>query len=143
MFLLLLDAVGGMLMAFVLFILLRLLKSKKYKYKFDGVITESHIKDGKMIYTVKFSVDEKEQTRSYSLNLSNSTKQQISQIENFTYGFRKGSKFNLMCESKDASTEVIPNDTPIKSFVFFLVLLLIFHTIALLTKGSLFFALPL
>lgn len=143
MFLLLLDAVGGMLMAFVLFILLRLLKSKKYKYKFDGVITESHIKDGKMIYTVKFSVDEKEQTRSYSLNLSNSTKQQISQIENFTYGFRKGSKFKLMCESKDASTEVIPNDEPIKSFVFFLVLLLIFHTIALLTKGSLFFALPL
>lgn len=142
MFLLLLDAVGGILMAFVLFILLRLLKSKKYKYKFDGVIADSQIKDGKMTYAVNFSVDGKEQTRSYSLNLSNSTKQQISQIENFTYGFRKGTKFKLMCESEDASTEVLPNDTPVKSFVFFLVLLLIFHTTALLTKGSLFFALP-
>ncbi len=143
MFFLLLDAVGGILMAFVLFLLFRLLKSKKFKYKFNGVISDSHIKDGKMNYTVNFSVDGKEQTRSYFLNLSNSTKQQISQIENFTYSFRKGIKFKLMCQSVDASTEVIPDDTPIKAFIFFLVLLLVFHTTALLTKGSLFFSLPI
>lgn len=140
-FYLLLDAIGGVIAAFSVLLFLRVLKSRKFKYKFRGVISSSQILNGQMNYTVNFTVNGKEQSHAYSIRMPESANKQLAHAEHFSRGFKKGNKFVVMSKTADASTEVIPNDNPMKSLIVFLFLLIAFHVSAFLSVGSLFFSL--
>lgn len=136
----LLDALGGCILAFTLILLQRVLISRKYKYKFRGVVSQSNILNGMMNASIVYKVGDEERTFNYSLKLSDSEKKKMSQVENFSRGFKKGNKFILMADTEDASESILPNDSPVKLFIFMVILLVIFHVSAFLSVGSLIFS---
>lgn len=141
-FLLLLDAIGGMCLALAVMSGIRILNSYSYKYKYRAVIIDSGFSGNKFNYTVQFDIDGKPEVRdlTINLNLPKSESGQIRYAEAFSRTYEKGRFVNIVSKNKEATSGVKKEDFPIKSLIFFSIIVIAFHSSAYLTGNGFFFS---
>lgn len=140
-FYLLLDAVGGLLMAFAVLYFLSWRKAKKFKYRIPGTIKQLNVGVDSVKFLVEFEFGGKKLSREFTKPVPGKNElQKATHMENFEKYYRVGSKYLLMCETPDASTDVIPYNNPKFQMVLCLILVILFHASAFLFMGSPFYS---